>query len=92
MDLDLYAHLIFLFLSAWNTLWPQERKRQRSFFLFGLALIVQLDIEGTRTFFRTFFCLPEWYGLFSLIYVIHVLEFVVAISIWYKIMFESSTC
>nr|ABN09120.1 NAD-binding site [Medicago truncatula] len=47
-------------MRAWNTLWPQERKRQRSFFLFGLALIVQLDIEGTRTFFRTFFCLPEW--------------------------------
>lgn len=45
---------------AWNTLWPQERKRQRAFFLFGLALIVQLDIEGIRTFFRTFFRLPSW--------------------------------
>uniref|UniRef100_A0A7C9DM71 Lycopene epsilon-cyclase n=3 Tax=Opuntia streptacantha TaxID=393608 RepID=A0A7C9DM71_OPUST len=47
-------------MQAWNTLWPQERKRQRSFFLFGLALIVQLDIESTRTFFRTFFQLPKW--------------------------------
>lgn len=47
-------------MQAWNTLWPQERKRQRAFFLFGLALIVQLDIEGTRTFFRTFFQLPKW--------------------------------
>ncbi|XP_059633148.1 lycopene epsilon cyclase, chloroplastic isoform X2 [Cornus florida] len=45
---------------AWNTLWPQERKRQRAFFLFGLALILQLDIEGIRTFFHTFFRLPEW--------------------------------
>lgn len=45
---------------AWETLWPLERKRQRAFFLFGLALIVQLDIEGTRTFFRTFFRLPTW--------------------------------
>ncbi|GMN53076.1 hypothetical protein TIFTF001_022228 [Ficus carica] len=45
---------------AWNTLWPLERKRQRAFFLFGLALIVQLDIEGIRTFFRTFFRLPSW--------------------------------
>ncbi|KAE8714101.1 Lycopene epsilon cyclase [Hibiscus syriacus] len=43
-------------MQAWNTLWPQERKRQRAFFLFGLALIVQLDIEGIRTFFR----LPSW--------------------------------
>ncbi|XP_061359741.1 lycopene epsilon cyclase, chloroplastic isoform X1 [Gastrolobium bilobum] len=49
-----------LSMQAWNTLWPQERKRQRAFFLFGLALILQLDIEGIRTFFRTFFCLPNW--------------------------------
>ncbi|OVA08403.1 2-oxoacid dehydrogenase acyltransferase [Macleaya cordata] len=45
---------------AWNTLWPQERKRQRAFFLFGLELILQLDIEGIRTFFQTFFRLPNW--------------------------------
>ncbi|KAK3016816.1 hypothetical protein RJ639_006355 [Escallonia herrerae] len=45
---------------AWNTLWPQERKRQRAFFLFGLALILQLDIEGIRTFFHIFFRLPSW--------------------------------
>ncbi|KAJ6794723.1 lycopene epsilon cyclase, chloroplastic [Iris pallida] len=45
---------------AWTTLWPQERKRQRAFFLFGLALILDLDIEGIRTFFQTFFQLPDW--------------------------------
>ncbi|KAF2615773.1 hypothetical protein F2Q70_00007896 [Brassica cretica] len=45
---------------AWDTLWPQERKRQRAFFLFGLALIVQLDIGGIRSFFHTFFRLPKW--------------------------------
>lgn len=55
------VHLLF-FPSAWNTLWPQERKRQRAFFLFGLALILQLDIEGIRTFFHTFFRLPRWYS------------------------------
>ncbi|KAB5552552.1 hypothetical protein DKX38_009863 [Salix brachista] len=48
-------------MQAWNTLWPLERKRQRAFFLFGLALILQLDIEGIRTFFHTFFRLPKWY-------------------------------
>ncbi|XP_052200211.1 lycopene epsilon cyclase, chloroplastic [Diospyros lotus] len=47
-------------MRAWSTLWPQERKRQRAFFLFGLALILQLDIEGIRTFFHTFFRLPNW--------------------------------
>ncbi|KAJ4958407.1 hypothetical protein NE237_025518 [Protea cynaroides] len=47
-------------IQAWNTLWLEERKRQRAFFLFGLALISQLDIEGIRTFFHTFFRLPSW--------------------------------
>lgn len=47
-------------MQAWNTLWPPERKRQRAFFLFGLALILQLDIEGIRIFFHTFFRLPTW--------------------------------
>ncbi|KAL7593496.1 lycopene epsilon cyclase, chloroplastic [Lactuca sativa] len=45
---------------AWETLWPLERKRQRAFFLFGLSHIVLMDLEGTRTFFRTFFRLPKW--------------------------------
>ncbi|CAN8301625.1 unnamed protein product [Cochlearia groenlandica] len=45
---------------AWDTLWPQERKRQRAFFLFGLALIVQFDIQGIRSFFRAFFRVPKW--------------------------------
>ncbi|CAH8377232.1 unnamed protein product [Eruca vesicaria subsp. sativa] len=45
---------------AWDTLWPLERKRQRAFFLFGLALIVQFDIQGIRSFFQTFFRLPKW--------------------------------
>ncbi|KAF6152311.1 hypothetical protein GIB67_005965 [Kingdonia uniflora] len=47
-------------MQAWSTLWPQERKRQRAFFLFGLELILLLDIEGIRTFFNTFFRLPTW--------------------------------
>ncbi|CAM6125607.1 unnamed protein product [Calypogeia fissa] len=47
-------------LAAWDALWPQERKRQRAFFLFGLELILQLDLEGIREFFATFFDLPEW--------------------------------
>ncbi|CAA0842121.1 Lycopene epsilon cyclase- chloroplastic [Striga hermonthica] len=47
-------------MQAWNALWPLERKRQRAFFLFGLALILQLDIDGIRTFFHSFFRLPKW--------------------------------
>nr|AAM45382.1 epsilon cyclase [Tagetes erecta] len=58
--LDLGRYTTNISKQAWETLWPLERKRQRAFFLFGLALIVQMDIEGTRTFFRTFFRLPTW--------------------------------
>ncbi|XP_031473635.1 lycopene epsilon cyclase, chloroplastic isoform X2 [Nymphaea colorata] len=47
-------------LQAWEALWPQERKRQRAFFLFGLELILQFDVNGVREFFDTFFRLPEW--------------------------------
>ncbi|KAJ0568741.1 putative lycopene epsilon-cyclase [Helianthus annuus] len=53
---DLGRYTTNISKQAWETLWPLERKRQRAFFLFGLALIVQMDIEGTRTFFR----LPTW--------------------------------
>ncbi|KAI3919190.1 hypothetical protein MKX01_018829 [Papaver californicum] len=41
-------------------LWPKERKHQRAFSFCGLELIVQLDIGGKRTFFQTFFGLPDW--------------------------------
>ncbi|CAN6541187.1 unnamed protein product [Malus baccata var. baccata] len=53
---------------SWNTLWPQEMKRQRAFFLFGLALILQQDTNGIRTFFHTFFRLPTWNDQFSISY------------------------
>ncbi|ONH89456.1 hypothetical protein PRUPE_I002500 [Prunus persica] len=45
---------------------PSGRKKgsakEHSFF-FGLALILQLDIEGIRTLFHTFFRLPTWVSL-----------------------------
>ncbi|XP_011627261.1 lycopene epsilon cyclase, chloroplastic isoform X1 [Amborella trichopoda] len=60
-DIILYDRLIKrVSLQAWEALWPQERKRQRAFFLFGLELILQLDVEGIRVFFQTFFSLPNW--------------------------------
>ncbi|XP_022036777.1 lycopene epsilon cyclase, chloroplastic [Helianthus annuus] len=45
---DLGRYTTNISKQAWETLWPLERKRQRAFFLFGLALIVQMDIEGTH--------------------------------------------
>ncbi|EFJ24566.1 hypothetical protein SELMODRAFT_101391 [Selaginella moellendorffii] len=54
-------------LEAWNVLWPNERKRQRAFFFFGLELLLQLDVQSMRTFFQTFFKLPErmWKGFLA---------------------------
>jgi hypothetical protein len=56
--------MVFLFghgpIAAWDSLWSKERKRQRAFLMFGLELILQLDVAGTRAFFRTFLGLPDW--------------------------------
>eukprot|EP00850_Spirogloea_muscicola_P016434 SM000133S26800 [mRNA] locus=s133:113277:117083:- [translate_table: standard] len=54
-------------LQAWDALWSQERRRQRAFMLFGLELLLQLDLSDTRIFFHTFFRLPErlWKGFLS---------------------------
>ncbi|CAI5506229.1 unnamed protein product [Closterium sp. Naga37s-1] len=43
---------------AWDHLWSAERKRQQSFMIFGLELILQLDAPATRDFFNAFFKLP----------------------------------
>ncbi|CAI5963116.1 unnamed protein product [Closterium sp. NIES-65] len=46
---------------AWDHLWSAERKRQQSFMIFGLELILQLDAPATRDFFNAFFKLPPSY-------------------------------
>ncbi|GJP47141.1 hypothetical protein CLOM_g6370 [Closterium sp. NIES-68] len=52
---------------AWDHLWSQERKRQQSFMIFGLELILQLDTPATRDFFNAFFKLPPrlWRGFLA---------------------------
>eukprot|EP00898_Chlorokybus_atmophyticus_P008220 jgi/Chlat1/839/Chrsp104S01183 len=52
---------------AWETLWPRERKRQAAFFVFGMELLLTLDLADTCVFFSTFFKLPEsqWRGFLS---------------------------
>eukprot|EP01018_Ginkgo_biloba_P014804 Gb_24861 [translate_table: standard] len=52
---------------VWNDLWPLEKRRQREFFCFGMDLLLQLDLEGTRGFFEAFFELEPylWHGFLS---------------------------
>jgi lycopene cyclase-like protein len=53
--------------AVWDAVWPQEQRRMRTFMCFGMETLMQLDIEGTRRFFGTFFSLPNdlWSGFLS---------------------------
>eukprot|EP00877_Chromochloris_zofingiensis_P005408 jgi/Chrzof1/14869/Cz09g18310.t1_LCYE[v5.2] len=47
--------------AVWQALWPDEKRRQASFHLFGMELLAQLDLSATNAFFNTFFALPPTY-------------------------------
>lgn len=46
---------------VWATLWPQEKRTQSSFHVFGMELLANLDLKATNDFFNTFFNLPPFY-------------------------------
>eukprot|EP00210_Caulerpa_lentillifera_P003218 g3074.t1 len=52
---------------VWRALWPIERIRQREFFCFGMAVLLQLNLKETRNFFSAFFSLSDyhWQGFLS---------------------------
>lgn len=52
---------------VWNDIWPLERRKQREFFCFGMDVLLQLDLQGTRGFFNAFFDLEpyQWHGFLS---------------------------
>ena len=53
--------------AVWSRLWPEEQRRMRTFMCFGMETLMQLDLEGIRRFFGTFFALPRelWAGFLS---------------------------
>eukprot|EP00898_Chlorokybus_atmophyticus_P008232 jgi/Chlat1/840/Chrsp104S01287 len=53
--------------TVWRSLWPLSRLRQREFFTFGMDVLLQLDLKGTREFFKSFFSLSDfhWQGFLS---------------------------
>ncbi|CAD7696972.1 unnamed protein product [Ostreobium quekettii] len=46
---------------VWDTLWSQEKRKQAAFHVFGMELLVNLDLASTNNFFKTFFRLPEYF-------------------------------
>jgi len=46
---------------VWERLWPQEKRTQASFHVFGMELLASLDLSATNSFFDTFFKLPQFY-------------------------------
>ncbi len=44
----------------WDTLWPQERRTQTAFHVFGMELLATLDLPSINAFFDTFFKLPRY--------------------------------
>ncbi|MEW5301378.1 MAG: hypothetical protein WDW36_004240 [Sanguina aurantia] len=53
--------------AVWAAIWPLERIRQRSFFTFGMDVLLKLDLKQTREFFSAFFSLSKfhWHGFLS---------------------------
>ncbi|KAF5831977.1 lycopene cyclase protein-domain-containing protein [Dunaliella salina] len=49
---------------VWEALWPQEKRTQTSFHVFGMELLASMDLADTVSFFETFFKLPRpmWRG------------------------------
>ncbi|KAG2438618.1 hypothetical protein HXX76_005167 [Chlamydomonas incerta] len=46
---------------VWERLWPQEKRTQASFHVFGMELLATLDLQATNDFFNTFFRLPSYF-------------------------------
>lgn len=53
--------------AGWQALWPPERRRRRSLYLFGLASLLRMDQAQLGAFFGAFFQLPPalWAGYLS---------------------------
>eukprot|EP00197_Chlamydomonas_leiostraca_P003236 CAMPEP_0202871926 /NCGR_PEP_ID=MMETSP1391-20130828/20025_1 /ASSEMBLY_ACC=CAM_ASM_000867 /TAXON_ID=1034604 /ORGANISM="Chlamydomonas leiostraca, Strain SAG 11-49" /LENGTH=562 /DNA_ID=CAMNT_0049552851 /DNA_START=119 /DNA_END=1807 /DNA_ORIENTATION=- len=47
--------------AVWQKLWPQEKRTQTAFHVFGMELLATLDLPSTNEFFDTFFRLPAPY-------------------------------
>jgi lycopene cyclase-like protein len=50
--------------AAWQAIWPDQRRHARDLYCFGMEVLLRLDPQETRTFFNSFFDLPDvhWHG------------------------------
>jgi lycopene cyclase-like protein len=44
---------------AWNAVWPQEALRIRDFQVFGMEVLLNMNLDQSRAFFKSFFSDPE---------------------------------
>jgi len=53
--------------AVWAAMWPVQRVRQREFFVFGMEVLLKLNLQETRQFFAAFFALSDfhWHGFLS---------------------------
>jgi hypothetical protein len=47
--------------AVWRATWPVERIRQRAFNVFGMEMLISLDLKQTREFFSAFFSLSDFH-------------------------------
>eukprot|EP00899_Mesostigma_viride_P022219 jgi/Mesvir1/3181/Mv16339-RA.1 len=52
---------------AWDAVWDQRALQQREYYLFGMSVLIKLDLAGIREFFSGFFRLSDyhWMGFLS---------------------------
>lgn len=52
---------------VWSALWVESEARRRAFFLFGMEVLLALNLSGLRSFFDGFFHLEQrlWQGFLS---------------------------
>jgi len=52
---------------VWARVWPEEEQRQRTFMVFGMEILLSMDVDATRRFFAGFFSLQDnqWGGFLS---------------------------
>jgi len=52
---------------VWAQVWPEEEQRQRTFMVFGMEILLNMDVDATRRFFAGFFSLQDkqWGGFLS---------------------------
>lgn len=52
---------------AWQVIWPEQQKSHHDLFIYGMELLLKMDLDALDRFYRAFFNWPErlWKGYWS---------------------------